>query len=130
MVWSSPDHRSLLAFKTGEDGPGPMLTLRCQELFEKDKLTTDKPELGFFCNVRVQLVQLQCPGQRLDIEIYWQRLPCIFPTPLAGTLGSYPTPSLPPLQKERPRRGPDCGPLSFGDNRDVLSCGSSTCQSI
>ena len=64
MVWLGPDHQALLAFKTGEDGPRLVVTLRRWELFEKDKLTSNKPEPGLFSNSRVQLVQLQCPGRR------------------------------------------------------------------
>lgn len=41
MVWLGPDQRTLLAFKTGGDGPRLVVTLRCQELFEKDKLISE-----------------------------------------------------------------------------------------
>lgn len=70
MVWFGLDHRALLAFKTGGDGPGLVVTLKSSELFEKDKLTTNKPEPGLFSNLKAQLVQLQCSGRRPDTAIY------------------------------------------------------------
>lgn len=48
MVWFGLDHRTLLAFKTGGDGPRIVVTLKSSELLEKDKLTTNKPETRAF----------------------------------------------------------------------------------